>query len=191
MSSVNLGGIMMCNKIFLSSIFSILIIYNTYNAHSQNTGSVTGLPIPRFVSLKAAETNLRKGPGAKYPISYVYKRKGYPMQVIDEFENWRKLKDKDDAEGWVHENLITGARNVEIVNNKYYNAVLDYPKIANELILFRYPDEKSHAMLRAEIGAIGALKSCNQEWCKIRFADTSGWVRKINLWGVTTDELLK
>lgn len=154
-------------------------------------GPVTGLPMPRFVALKSNETNLRKGPNVKYPISWNYKLKGYPMEVVAEFENWRKLRDHDGAEGWVHENLITGSRSVYIKSNSYLNKPGDYPIVENELILFRYPDENSYPMIRAEVGVVAKLKSCNLEWCKVRLDDVSGWVRKANLWGVYENEEIK
>lgn len=178
------------NIIKISSIVTILSSTVHAEEHMQR-GQVTGLSIPRFVSLKSSESNLRKGPNVKYPIVWTFHQKGYPMEVIAEFENWRKLKDIDGEEGWVHTNLVTGIRNVMISNNKYQTPNEDYEARNRELVLFRYPDEASYPMLRLELGVIAALKSCNIEWCKIKVSDTSGWVRKENLWGIYQQEIIE
>jgi SH3-like domain-containing protein len=161
------------------------------SANARNTGLVTGLPLPRFITLKFSETNLRKGPNSSYPIIWVYKQKGYPMEVIEEFENWRKIKDIEDNEGWVHENLISGARSVIINDAKYQNPLSIYSALNRELIVFRYPDEQSYPMLRVEVGVIAKLRKCELVWCKIQVEDVSGWVRKENLWGVYPEEIVK
>jgi SH3-like domain-containing protein len=155
----------------------------------ENSFAVTGLPIPRFVTIKSAEVNLRKGPNSNYPILVVYKRKGYPLEVIAEFENWRKLKDYDGMEGWVHENMISGNRNVAI-NNVSYNAKPSYASKNNELILFQYPNESSYPLARAELGVIAKLKKCRQDWCMVKIDNIKAWVKKSNLWGVFPDEII-
>ena len=169
--------------LFIFCLFPILAI-------AQEPGSVTGLPIPRFITLKSNEVNLRKGPNSKYPISWTYQRKGYPMQLIAEFENWRKIKDVDNVEGWVHENLITGARSVLVIDNQYQRENPEYQKRKKELVIFPYPDETSYPMLRVEFGVLAKLKKCTVDWCKVRIEDLSGWVRKENLWGVFEEEII-
>lgn len=169
----------------------ILLIFFAHTVWAAEKGPVTGLPLPRFVSLKFAETNLRKGPGAKYPIVWTYKVRGYPFEVTAEFENWRRLRDIDGSEGWVHENLISGSRNVIITDNNYQLPNEELAKRSRELVIFRYPDENSYPMLRAEVGVMGKIKSCDRDWCKIKIEDSTGWVRKSNLWGVYSEELIK
>lgn len=175
----------------MQKIISLLLLTLLSLSAVAEVGPVTGLPMPRFVSLKSNETNLRKGPNVKYPISWTYKLKGYPLEVVAEFENWRKLRDHDGSEGWVHENLITGSRSVYIKSNCYLTRPGNYPIVDNEIILFRYPDEQSYPMIRAEVGVIAKLKSCNEDWCKVRIEDVSGWIRKANLWGVYDNEVIK
>lgn len=157
---------------------------------AKETGTVTGMPIPRFVVLKSQETNLRKGPNVKFPIVWTYKRKGYPMELVAEFENWRKLRDQDGSEGWVHENLITGVRNAMIFKTEYKTDNPMYKQNPGELVLFRYPDETSYPMIRAQIGVMGKIKKCQKEWCKVSLGDTTAWVLKSNLWGVYQDEII-
>jgi SH3-like domain-containing protein len=169
----------------------VLLILLSASPYADNKGPVTGLQLPRFVTLKFSETNLRKGPNSNYPIAWIFKQKGYPMEVIDEFENWRKIRDIDGNEGWVHENLISGIRSAIIVDNKYNEATNNYAQISRELVLFRYPDENSYPMLRAEIGVIAKLKSCDHVWCKLNVEDEVVWARKENLWGVYPNEISK
>jgi SH3-like domain-containing protein len=166
----------------------ILFIISAQFAYAE-VGPVTGLPLPRFVSLKSSDTNLRKGPNVRFPISWHYQRKGYPMMLVAEFENWRKLKDFDGSEGWVHENLITGTRNVMIIANKYKTKNTMYLERKAELIIFMHPDENSYPMARAQIGVLAKLKKCQKEWCKVKVENYSGWILKANLWGVGTEEV--
>lgn len=170
---------------------SLLLFFLAHNSYASEQGKVSGLPVPRFVSLKSSETNLRKGPNVRYPIVWTYKKRGYPLEVIAEFENWRKLKDHDGQEGWVHVNLINGSRHFIIMNNKYVENLPEYSKRKNELVLFRYPDEHSFPMVRAEIGVVGSIKSCEPDWCKVKVTDISGWVRKENIWGVYPEEVIE
>lgn len=177
----------MNKKVFLL----VVCLLVSAQALARESGSVTGLPLPRFISLKFAETNLRKGPNPKYPITWTYKIKNYPMEVTAEFENWRRLRDADGSEGWVHETLINGSRNVLILTNDYMQPNPEYERRTRELVLFRYPDENSYPMLRVELGVMGKLKSCDQQWCKVKVENTTAWVRKINLWGVYPEEIIK
>lgn len=174
-----------------NSLIALLLLVLSLPAFAGDTGPVTGLPMPRFVILKSQETNLRKGPDIKYPIVWVYKQKGYPMEVVAEFENWRKLRDSDGAEGWVHENLITGTRNVRITGNNYISSNMPYSIRDNELILFHNPDESSYPKARLQFGAIGKLKKCQVHWCQAKFENTIGWVHKSNLWGVYPNEAME
>lgn len=181
----------MKNITMRSLVWIIMLCFYAMSSAANSKGSVTGLSIPRYVSLKFSETNLRKGPHSSYPISWAFKQKGYPMEVVDEFENWRKVRDQDGNEGWVHENLISGSRSIVIANNNYDKLNESYAKLNRELVLFRYPDEASYPMLRAEIGVIAKLKSCERVWCKLKLDNESVWARKENLWGVYPDELIK
>src|SRR5438067_115081 len=90
------------------SIFLLLPVAASAAAHG------SGLPVPRFVSLKADETNVRTGPGTRYPISWVYHRQGMPVEVIEEFDVWRKIRDSEGTTGWVHRTMLDGKRSVMI-----------------------------------------------------------------------------
>src|SRR5437660_12925684 len=77
-------------------------------SNAQRKGS--GRPLPRFASLRSDEVNVRTGPGTRYPVDWVFKRKGMPVEIVAEYENWRKIRDWQGASGWVHQSLLTGKR---------------------------------------------------------------------------------
>jgi SH3-like domain-containing protein len=176
------------NKYILLLIFSL----HAEALHAEEpqliTGKETGLPIPRFVILKSNKTNLRVGPGIKYQTSWTYLRKGYPMQVVAEFENWRKLRDIDGSEGWVNENLITGKRSAIITGNQF-SKPLSYQLKEKEMVLLRYPREDAPPTLKVEFGVIAEIKKCNELWCKLKIQNKMGWIKKENTWGVFSDEI--
>ena len=168
-------------NIFKLIIALIIIIMMQQELLAQ---SAAVLPIPRFVSIKATQINLRNGPGSSYPIKFVYKFKNYPLEIIAEFEHWRLVKDLESSQGWVHQSLLSGVRYVIIQNNKLTEKKLKFQKLKDQAIIFRLPDEESYPILRAEIGVVAKLKKCLQKWCQVELGKKRGWIKKINLWGV-------
>lgn len=137
----------------------------------------TGQKLPRFVSLRSDQVNLRVGPGENYPIEWVLTRKEMPVEIIRQFENWRMIRDWQGTEGWVHERMVTGKRGV-IVRGGIRT-------------LHRQPDVASPAVARAEPGVVARLLECRADWCRIEAADNTGWVQRGDLWGVYPDEVLQ
>jgi len=133
--------------------------------------------LPRFASLRSDEVNLRVGPGENYPIEWVYKRKDLPVEIIEEFQNWRKIQDWQGANGWVLDRMVTGKRAVIVAG-------------ATRL-LYRRPDPTSQVAARAEPGVIARLIECQGPWCRIEAGGYSGWVQRIEVWGVLPDETLQ
>lgn len=163
-------------------------VFSDYN--KSNVGRVTGLPLPRFVSLKSQEVNFRSGPGYKYKIMFMFRCKGYPVEVVEEFEQWRMLKDINGNSGWIHENLISGVRNGIVVDNKE-SGVANKNNDKNEkiVLLLRLPNQASQPIARMEVGLVVKLKKCTNEWCKIILPNNmKGWLQKNNIWGVYTNE---
>ncbi len=153
---------------------SILILIN-FSTIAFEVGSVTGFEIPRFVSLKSNDVNLRIGSSTNYPIILKYNTKNLPIKVIKEYENWRKIKDIDGNEGWIHKNLIQGER-YGIININIKPSIKVYTK----------PEGK-------EIGEIGKrnivkINVCLENWCKIKFKNYKGWIKKEYLWGIFSEE---
>jgi len=145
------------------------------NATAQERGRETNLPIPRFVSIKASEANVRRGPGLTHRIDWVFKRKDMPVEITAEYEHWRRVRDRDGAGGWVHYSLLSGMRTV-IVDKEL-------------LELYARPDEAAPVKARLELGVIARLEDCDTEWCRLSTGGYRGWAHKTQLWGVAPDEI--
>lgn len=140
-------------------------------------GSVTNLPLPRYVTLKGNEGNARRGPSLSHRIDWVFTRRGMPLRITAEHENWRRVEDSEGAGGWVHYSLLSGARSVLVVE---------------DMAEFRSrPDDESEPVLQAEYGVIARLLECNADWCRIAVDGGRGWGRKTSLWGVDPGEILE
>ncbi len=138
-------------------------------------GSVTNLPIPRFVSLKAPEGNVRRGPSLSHRIDWVFQRRAMPLQITDEFGHWRRVQDLEGAGGWMHYSLLSGARTVIV---------------QEDMAAMRMkPEEKAQVNAHAEAGVIARLGACLLDWCRIQASGRRGWVRKSALWGVMPEEI--
>ena len=134
-----------------------------------------GLKVPRFVSLHSDRVNLRTGPGRQYPIQWVLTRKDMPVEVVAQFEHWRRIREWDGTEGWVQQHMVAGKRFVVV------NRGGDRP-------LYREPDAASAAIARAEPGVVARLAECRGGWCRVETGEVSGWMRRADLWGIYPDE---
>ncbi len=139
-------------------------------------GSVTGLEIPRFVSLKLNDVNLRIGPSTNYPIMLKYITENLPVEIIDEFDVWRKARDHEGNIGWLHKRLIKGDR-----------YVLSKQITKEGINLHLRPNGKIIGVIKKN--NILYLKSCILNWCKISQNNIKGWVIKKNIWGTYEDEI--
>jgi len=137
----------------------------------------TGLPLPRFVSLRASEVNLRTGPGIRYPIEWVYKRRDLPVEVVDEFESWRRIRDWEGTLGWVHQSMLRGRRTALI--------------LAQPRLLRAKPEEAAPAVAQLEVGVVGEIAGCGATWCRLTAGGFEGWLRRDEFFGVYPDETLK
>jgi SH3-like domain-containing protein len=133
-------------------------------------GPITGLALPRFVSLRATRANLRTGPGTRYPIDWVYQRARTPLLVIAEFEQWRRVRDRQGDEGWLHRTLLSGRRTVVVVATEPVALRLD-PATDSAIIAWLAP------------GVIADLSACADGWCALDVASHEGWLRRDLLWG--------
>ena len=133
--------------------------------------------LPRFVSLRSDQVNLRVGPGENYPIQWVLTRKEMPVEIVKEFEHWRMIHDWQGTEGWVHERMVTGKRSVVIKGSIR--------------ALRRQPDLAADVVARAEPGVCAHLIECRGAWCRVEAADITGWVQRIEIWGVYLDEAVQ
>ena len=141
-------------------------------------GSVSGLPVPRFVSLKSDRVNVRSGPNKDQDVRWVYTRAGMPVEITAEFENWRRIRDWEGAEGWVYHSLLSGKRSAVVV-----------PTLKDEPVpLYESSDIESAVVARLQSGVLGQIKSCNGQWCEFSGKDFSGWIRQERLWGAYPNE---
>lgn len=154
----------------------VILLLASSPALAASTGS-SGLPIPRFVSLKPAEVNVRTGPGTRYPIAWVYRREGMPVEIVEEFDLWRKIRDIDGTTGWVHKTMLDGRRNA-MINTKSAYTVRAEPK------------EKGRPLFKVEKMVIVRIVDCEVEWCRIQAEGRKGWVEKKALYGVYPNELI-
>ncbi|HEX4186035.1 MAG TPA: SH3 domain-containing protein [Stellaceae bacterium] len=136
-----------------------------------------GEKLPRFVSLRSDQVNLRVGPGENYPIQWVLTHKEMPVEIVKEFEHWRMIHDWQGTEGWVHERMVTGKRTVVVKGGIR--------------ALRRQPDLAAEVVARAEPGVFAHLIECRGAWCRIETADITGWVQRNEIWGVYPDEAVQ
>jgi SH3-like domain-containing protein len=138
----------------------------------------SGLPLPRFVSLKADKINVHVGPARTYDVTWVYTRAGLPVEITAEFENWRRVRDAEGSEGWVFHSLLAGRRTGMVM-----------AKDKDELISIRdkaAADAGVSAQLQS--GVMGAVKKCTGSWCRISGEGFDGWIEQERLWGVYPNE---
>ncbi|MDQ2954220.1 MAG: SH3 domain-containing protein [Pseudomonadota bacterium] len=147
-------------------------------ASEPGNGQPSGLPIPRFVSLKPDRVNVRGGPGKDHDVTWVYTRSGLPVEITAEFENWRRIRDWEGSEGWVYHSLLSGRRTAVVT-----------PKPKDDLVpLCEKPDGQSTVTARLQSGVLGSVKRCTGNWCQIAGEKFDGWVQQERLWGVYPNE---
>jgi SH3-like domain-containing protein len=135
----------------------------------------TNYPIPRFVSLRPEEVFVRTGPGTKYPVEWIYRRSGLPVEITLEFENWRKIKDFEGAEGWVHHSMLSGRR-------------AGHVQAQEPVPLYRDNDAEKGKLAMVEPGSILVLEECGPVFCKIKAQGFEGWIERKFVWGIYEGE---
>ncbi len=148
--------------------------------------SVSGLPLPRFVSLKADRVNLRSGPGTEYPTSWVYRQAGLPVEVLSEFETWRQVRDSEGATGWVLQSLLSGRRTA-LVTPWDVKAGSPAPQIS----VRNSDSESARAIAIVEAGVIANIHTCDGRWCSVTIDRFRGFLPQKQLWGVYPNETVK
>jgi SH3-like domain-containing protein len=138
----------------------------------------TGLPLPRFVSLKTDTVNVRRGPSSEHAIAWVFKRKGLPVEIIAEYEHWRRIRDSEGEEGWVYQSMLTGER----------TAIVAPWKRDQTIALRRQAAGDGAALAMLKSGVVGDVDECTGEWCEISVEGYDGWVEQSQLFGVYPGE---
>jgi SH3-like domain-containing protein len=143
----------------------------------------SGLPLPRFVSLKSGRVNSRIGPGVNYPVDWMYLKSGLPMEIIQEYDNWRRVRDSDGSEGWVNQSLLSGKRTaIAAPWQRGKDATID---------LLSEPRNDAGKVAVIEPGVVGIIKECNGDWCRMTFAGHTGWLNQTLVWGAYPGETIK
>jgi SH3-like domain-containing protein len=141
----------------------------------------SGLPVPRFVSLKTDRVNVRGGPDKDHDVAWIYTRAGWPVEITAEFENWRRIRDSDGTEGWVYHSLLSGKR----------MAAVQLKSKTDLAALHAKPDAQSPVTAQLQSGVLGAIKNCNGAWCRLAGDGFDGWIEQNRLWGVYPDEKIE
>lgn len=152
-------------------------ILAAFPAFAGDRGPVTNLPLPRFVSLKTTEGNVRRGPSLTHRIDWVFTREDMPLEVTDEYGHWRRVRDRDGIGGWMHYSLLSGARTVIVETDM--------------LALHAKPDETATVNARLESGVIARIEKCDPDWCRLNASGYRGWAPKTGLWGVKPGEVIE
>ena len=140
--------------------------------------TTSGLPVPRYVSLKSDHVNVRAGPTKDNDVAWVYTRSGLPVEITAEFENWRRVRDSEGAEGWVYHSLLSGRRTAVVTM-----------KTKDELApLYDAPIQASAVAARLQAGVVAQVKQCAAGWCRVTGNGFDGWIEQQRLWGVYADE---
>ena len=138
----------------------------------------TGLQLPRFAALRTDDVNLRAGPGTRYPIEWVYKRRDLPMEIEREFEVWRLVKDPDGIRGWIHQATLTGRRTFMVQGA--------------DATLRAEPKDDAAPVALLKVGVIGRIRSCEagSAWCRVVVGDYRGYLKRSQFWGALPDEVI-
>lgn len=166
-------------KTLLLALTCLMMSFSSAFAQALPDEGESGLTLPRFASLRSNHINARSGPGARYPIEWVYMQKNAPVEIKAEFELWRKIKDWQGSESWVHKSMLSGKRSAKVVSpgeNNIYNKA----------------DYKSKIIAKVEDQVVGEVVKCPAEnsFCLIKFETIEGWLPKGNLFGIYPDEVI-
>ncbi|MEQ6250038.1 SH3 domain-containing protein [Sulfitobacter sp. HNIBRBA3233] len=158
-----------------SVLFTLCLAQGPAFADESRIGQVTKRPIPRFVSMKASEGNVRRGPSLSHRIDWVFKRRDMPLRITAEHGHWRRVEDRDGMGGWVHYSLLSGTRTVIIEKDM--------------LSLHASPDARAQVVAALELGVVARVSECQAEWCLLRSGGYKGWAPKARVWGVQAAEI--
>ncbi|WP_420909594.1 SH3 domain-containing protein [Kaistia nematophila] len=164
----------------------VLVAQPTGSANAQGAAGAapklgpSGLPLPRFVSLKAGRVNVRVGPGQGYKVSWVFTRSALPVEIVQEFDNWRRIRDSDGTEGWVFHSLLVGKR----------TAVVAPWQDGDPLPIRAAPNDTAEITAYLQPKVVSSVATCEGGWCRLVDKRFRGWIKQTNLWGVYPDEVI-
>ncbi len=164
------------SKLAYLSLITLMLCTSGASARAEEKDDK--LPLPRFVSIRPGEVNIRSGPGVRYPIKWVIKKQNMPVEIIAEYEDWRKIRDIQMDEGWAHKAMLSGRRTVMVKSDKKS--------------VFQKDDEESRVVAIAGKGTIFSVEKCtDKEFCEIKAENVSGFTTRTDLWGIYEGEKIK
>jgi len=158
---------------FLGAL-SVAFFATTLSSASEAPG-VVEMERPRFVSLRSDLVNMREGPSTAHSVKWIYHREGLPLQVLAEYDVWRRVRDQDGEIGWIHVSLLANERGAIVIGNGYARV---------------RADESEDAPIIAQVapGVVGRVESCGPSSCRLDFSELEGWIERTRIWGVYADE---
>lgn len=151
------------------------------NAWAQATGPASGFALPRFVSLKADKVNVRTGPSRDHEVNWVFTRAGLPVEITAEYGTWRRIRDSEGADGWVHQSLLSGRRTA---------LVAPWAK-GETFALYERSDRSATVSARLQPGVLCTVRACSGTWCRVFGEGFDGFIEQERLWGVYPSEAIE
>ncbi|MEM8774017.1 MAG: SH3 domain-containing protein [Pseudomonadota bacterium] len=164
---------------FVSALFLLTLGLPAFGQSEETAlrGPETNLPLPRFVSMKTSEGNVRRGPSLTHRIDWVFKHRDVPLEITAEHGHWRRVRDRDGAGGWIHYSLLSGTRTAIVENDM--------------ISIYVKPDPNAMEVAQLEMGVVARLDKCDRTWCRVSAGGYRGWTEKRFLWGVKPEELIE
>jgi Uncharacterized protein conserved in bacteria len=176
-------------SVFLTALVALSTVAATILSpaplHAQGARGPSGLPLPRFVSLKSKRVNIRIGPSTDYAVAWMYLKSGTPMEIIQEYDNWRRVRDADGTEGWVNQALLSGERTA--VAAPWMRGKGDDVFVN----MRREPQASATVVAKLQPGVVISVHECNGDWCQATAGGTEGWVSQAEIWGAYPGEAFK
>lgn len=167
-------------RAYLLFLLAVCFIWPV-GAVGQSDGTSSGLPVPRYVSLKADKVNVRGGPSRDHDVAWVFTRAGIPVEITAESENWRRIRDAEGAEGWVFHSLLSGRR----------TALVSPAAKSAAFPLYERPDAGTRVVAKLEPRVLGTIRNCDKKWCRIFGEGFDGFIEQHLLWGVYPNEVVQ
>ena len=163
-------------------VFALLAMLFAAPGLADQTGSASGLAVPRYVSLKSDRVNLREGPSKDHRTTWIFERAGLPVEITAEFETWRKVRDSEGSEGWVLHSLLSGRRTA---------LVTPWKKDGPAVTVYTKPGDGSPPLAKLEPNVLANIRSCDKTWCRVNGEGFDGFIKQADLWGVYPNEVIE
>lgn len=159
----------------VATVVAVIVIAAA--AMTGGASAETASKLPRFASVRAGEANVRTGPGVRYPVEWVFVYRDMPVEIVSRHDTWRKIRDWEGTEGWVHQSMLSGRRSVIVIGGRRP--------------MRRIAEKSGKLVAEVDERVVGRLIDCAKSWCRVDIAGFRGWMRRSYLWGVDSGDKLK